>query len=162
MIRKAIIADLVEINDIYNQAVMHGTQTADTEPISLKKRREWFENHNIDQYPVFVFEIDKKVVGWLTLSAYRSGRKALESVAEISYYIHKDFQGCGIGSQLAKFGIEIAPTYNFENLVAILLGSNSVSVKLLEKFNFRHWGTLPGVAQFANQKVDHLYYGLKL
>jgi phosphinothricin acetyltransferase len=162
MIRLATFSDLEAINDIYNHAISHGFQTADTELISIDKREQWFKNHNVDQYPIFVIEKQDKVVGWLSLSAYRAGRKALSTIAEISYYLNPEFQGQGIGNKLVKFAIDKAPDYNFENLVAILLGSNLPSIKLLGKFNFQKWGTLPQVAVFDGIKVDHLYYGLKL
>lgn len=162
MIRIAKYSDLKEINTIYNQAVKHGNQTADIVPISNEDREIWFKQHNTKSYPIFVYEEKDKVIAWLTLSAYRSGRKALATVAEISYYVHQDFQGNGIGSELVKFGIEIAPSFKFENLIAILLGSNKASIGLLKKYNFRGWGTLPKVANIGSQKVDHLYYGLKL
>jgi len=58
--------------------------------------------------------------------------------------------------------IEIAKQYNFKNLVAILLAPNIRSIKLLEKFSFHRWGTLPNVAIIDSQYFDHLYYGLKL
>ena len=162
MIRKANATDLESINDIYNQAVLHGFQTADTETISLEERTEWFKNHDLENYPVFVVVIDEVVVGWLSLSAYRHGRKALSTLAEISYYVHNNFQGQGIGSELMRFALKVAPEYGFENLVAILLGANAGSIKLLEKFNFKPWGVLPNVARFGDEKVDHLYYGLVL
>jgi len=162
VIRIANTADLKEINEIYNQAVVQGFQTADTEIVSLEERTEWFKKHDLANYPVFVILMNENVVGWLSLSAYRPGRKALKTLAEISYYVHNDFQGQGIGSELMRFALKVAPQYGFENLVAILLGANTGSIKLLEKFNFKIWGVLPKVAKFGETKVDHLYYGLKL
>ncbi len=161
-IRKAVFKDAVIINNIYNQAVTQKYQTADINVITIEETQQWFTNHNVGKYPVFVALLDGQIIGWMSLSSYRKGRKALDTIAEVSYYIHKDYQGKGAGSFLLSSAIEIAKQYNFKNLVAILLAPNIRSIKLLEKFSFRRWGTLPNVAIIDNQYYDHLYYGLKL
>jgi len=161
-IREAVFEDTVIINEIYNQAVDHSYQTADINPISIKETQQWFTNHDVDSYPIYVALLDNEIIGWMSLSSYRKGREALETIAEVSYYIRKDFQGKGAGSFLLSSAIEIAAQYKFKNLIAILLAPNVKSIKLLEKFGFRRWGTLPKVAIIDNQYYDHLYYGLSL
>ena len=82
--------------------------------------------------------------------------------AEVSYYIHQDYQGQGIGSKLMSFAIKKGKELNFKTLLAILLAFNVPSIKLLEKFNFSKWGCLPNIADFDGEVCSHLYYGLKL
>lgn len=162
MIRKAKLEDLESINSIYNQAVTEGFQTADLEPTSLEERKVWFQCHNDEKYPVFVMEKEGEVIAWLSLSPYRRGRKALESVAEVSYYILQEYQNQGIGTSFLKFAIEEAEKYDFKNLIAILLSFNFRSIQLLQKFQFKQWGAMPSIAHIDGQEVDHVYYGLKL
>jgi L-amino acid N-acyltransferase YncA len=50
-IRLATESDLVAINDIYNQYVLHSTCTYQEEPETLDSRRRWFSHHG-DKYPV--------------------------------------------------------------------------------------------------------------
>ncbi|MEZ5009642.1 MAG: N-acetyltransferase family protein [Chitinophagales bacterium] len=162
MIREIALKDLAAVNEIYNQAVKASFQTADTEPISELDRLQWFESHPLDNFPIYVLEIDGKVIGWISLSAYRKGRNALRYNAEVSYYIHQDFQQQGFGSQLLTFIIKKAKTLNFKTLFAILLDRNTASIKLLEKFGFEKWGVLPNVADFDGMECSHLYYGLRI
>ena len=162
MIRKAVFDDLATINEIYNQAVKQKYQTADTSPVSKKEREIWWANHNADKYPVFVYEKANQIVGWVSLSRYRGGRKALETVAEVSYYVHQDFQGQGVGNSLLEFAISKSRNFGFKNLISLLLGPNKRSIKLLEKFNFERWGCMPKTAIIDGEKHDHLYYGLRL
>lgn len=162
MIKLAKISDVASINEIYNQAVKEKHQTATLKPLSLEAQKLWFINHDIDKYPIFVIEKDNKVVGWCSLSAYRKGRQALASLAEISYYFHSEYQGQGLGTQIMKFALQTAPEYGFKNLVAILFGHNKASIKLLKKFGFKLWGKLPQTAEIDGTLYDHCYYGLKL
>ena len=119
-IRIAVNSDLESINAIYNQAVLQKL-TADTVEISTEKRKEWFKTHDPKLYPIFVYEIANKVVGWLSFSPYRYGRQALAATAEISYYIEKPFQQKGIGTELINFAKAASASYNFNNLFAIIL-----------------------------------------
>ena len=162
MIRLANINDIDSINEIFNQAVLAKHQTAALQTISVASQKEWFNAHDIDTYPIFVIEKENKVVGWCSLSAYRKGRQALATLAEITYYLHKDFQGLGLGTLLMDYVIQKAKEYAFRNLVAILFGHNKASIALLKKFGFVEWGRLPQTAEIDGALYDHCYYGLKL
>ncbi len=160
-IRLALEQDLFAINAIYNQAVEQKYCTAHLSPLSTEEQASWFKKHDPDRYPVFVSELDNRVVGWVSLGAYRIDRQALDHVAEVSYYVDNRQQGKGVGTHLLKHAILKAPDFGFSVLIAILLGRNQASIGLLEKLEFSCWGTMPGIAKIDNQEVDHLYYGLK-
>lgn len=161
-IRKIEKADLEAVNEIYNQAVRSEYQTAETEETSLGYRQRWYEEHQSGNYPVFVIEDLGEVAGWISLSEYRKGRRALRYTSEVSFYIRKDRQGQGIGSQLLKYAIERAREINIKTLIAILLEPNTPSIRLLEKFSFKKWGDMPNVAEFDGIECNHQFYGLRI
>lgn len=160
--RTAQIKDTKSIVDIYNQAVRAGFETADTEEVDVKDRSDWFEKHKPDTYPIYVYEIDNKVVGWVSVSPYREGRKALSYTAEISYYIHKDFKRQGIGSELVRCVVGKCKELGYKSLFAIILDKNIASIKLMEKHGFEKWAHLPNIADFNGVECGHVYYGLRI
>ena len=95
-IRTAVLEDLKDIVNIYNQAVIAGQKTADTESVSVASRKKWFDDHQADKYPILVAEIDKIVIGWASLSPYRPGRMALKYTAEIIFMLILTFSGGGL------------------------------------------------------------------
>ncbi|RUT79516.1 GNAT family N-acetyltransferase [Ancylomarina longa] len=161
-IRPATISDLPAINEIYNQAVRKKYCTADLDEISMAERQRWFDSHDSNHYPVFVVEENNAVIGWLCYSAYRPGRRALKSSAEVSYYLHQDHLRKGIGSRLMEFALANASPYHFKNLFAILLERNTASIRLLEKFGFERWATLPNIANIDGEWCSHVYYGREI
>lgn len=156
------IEDLERIQEIYNQAVRAKFSTAHTTPLSMGERMDWFRKHDPEQYPVYVWEEEGEVAGWISFSPYREGRMALRSTAEISYYVHRDYHRRGIGTRLMEFAISRCPELRFKTLIAILLEPNRASIALLEKFGFSLWGSMPSVAEIDGKEYDHLYYGLRL
>ncbi|WP_020533809.1 GNAT family N-acetyltransferase [Flexithrix dorotheae] len=158
-IRIANPSDANAINLIYNQAVIAKHQTADLTPIPLVETEKWLANHNPEKYPVFVAELDGKVVGWISISPHRAGREALKYTSEVSYFIHQSHQKKGIGSALMDYVINHARDFEAKNLFAILLETNKGSIRLLEKFAFEKWGYLPRVAEIDGREVGQFYYG---
>ena len=154
--------DLEDLVEIYNQSIAAGQITADLTPFTTADRTEWFEGHAPDKHPILVAEKEKMIVGYLTLSEYRSGRNALRHTAEVSYFIHFGYHRQGIASSLLRHAIEICPSLKIKTLFAILLDGNQGSIKLLRKFGFEKWGHLPRVAEFDGVEVGHLYYGLRI
>ena len=91
--RDATEADLPRIIDIYNTSIPSGRATADTKPVTVSERLEWFRNFNPAKRPIWVAEIDGLVIGCIYLSSFYGGRPAYDKTAEISTYIAPDHQG---------------------------------------------------------------------
>ena len=161
-IRKAVIEDLPKLVEIYNQAVLTKRCTADMETFEVEEKVNWFNSHMDEAYPLYVYEENDNVIGYVHLSGYRPGRRAMKHIAEVSYYIHDNHHRKGIGSQMMTFIINEAKSLGYRDLLAILLSWNIGSIKLLEKFGFEEWGNLPDIADFDGDICSHLYYGLKL
>ena len=89
-------------------------------------------------------------------------REALKATAEISYYVHADHRGTGIGTALIQHAMDQCPHLGIKTLFAILLDINQASVRILDKLGFEQWGHLPRVANFDGQECGHLYYGRRL
>lgn len=160
-IRLARLSDLAQIVAIYNQAV-EIEATADTEPVAVEQRRHWFTSHASDSYPIWVAERNSTIEGWISLSPYRPGRGALQSVAEISYYVRNDFKRQGVGSDLMNHALYQSPGLGLRTLFAILLEDNTASIGLLRKFGFTQWAHLPGVARFGDRVIGQVYFGRHL
>jgi phosphinothricin acetyltransferase len=161
MIRKAAGSDLPRIVSIYNQAINARCCTGDTTAFSVEERVPWFESHG-EKTPIFVYESDCGVVAYGYISAYRAGRKAFESMGEISYYVDFAHHGRGIGSRLVEHLLREAGELGYTHLIAMLLNCNDKSVSLLEKHGFSCWGVLPNIARIGGKQYSHLYYGRNL
>ena len=161
-IRIANITDLEKITEIYNQAVLSKFETADMIEFKPEDRLEWFYSHTQNDYPIIVYEQNKTVVGWISISPYRNGRKALRFTAEISYYIHTDFKRKGIGGKLIEYVLSHSKALNIKTLFAIILDKNIASINLLKKFGFAEWGHMPDIADFDGEECGHVYYGRKV
>ncbi len=162
LLRTALEQDLPEIVAIYNQAVSERFCTGDTEPVSVEERRDWFNQHTAEAYPIFIAEDAGVLLGWCSLSPYRPGRAALRTTAEISYYIDATQRGQGLGSRLVQHALTEAPTLGFTHLLAVLMDVNTGSIHLLKKFGFDQWGCLPGVARFGTTVCGQFIYGREL
>jgi L-amino acid N-acyltransferase YncA len=159
MIRLAQIDDLPAILDIYNQSIPSKRATGDIEPLRVEDRLDWFREHPPQEHPIFVAELDGRVTGWCSLSAYRPGRAALRFTAEISYYIDYEYHRQGIATALVEHTLAVCPALGIKHVFAIVLEGNQASLNLLQKMGFERWGYLPRVADFDGNEVGHLYYG---
>ena len=161
-IRHAQWSDLPRIVDIYNQAIQSQFATGDLSEFTVKERQDWFLKFDKDNYPIYVAELDSKIVGYCTLSPYRPGREAMARVAEISYYVDFALHQKGIGSALIHHALSDCKRIGKNTLLAILLDINTPSIKILEKFGFKRWGHFPDIIQLKGKSCGHLVYGLKV
>lgn len=159
MIRLATPSDLPAIDRIYNQAIEDRFHTAHLTPLNEEERQTWFQAHNPERYPVYVYRDDGEVVGWASISAYRPGREALDEAAVVSYYIDFDHHGRGIGSGLVNHTLEQCPGLGIHVLFAIIIEGNDASVGLMEKFGFERWGYLPEVIHCHGERRGQIYMG---
>jgi L-amino acid N-acyltransferase YncA len=161
-IRIAELDDLPAIVEIYNQAVPTHHSTANTTPVTVEGRKAWFYEHEPDKHPIYVVEMEGKVVGWCSLSVYRPGRSALRFTAEISCYVDTNNQRQGVGRDLVIHALEVSPSMGIKNIVAVLIDRNEASRKMVEKLGFQQWGYLPRVLDFDGQECGEFYYGKRV
>lgn len=162
IIRRANQCDLNRLVNIYNQAIIAGEKTADVDTFTVLSRQKWFDEHNNNNYPLITAEYEGIVVGYASLSAYRPGRRAFINTVEISYYVDSAYHGKKIGATLMKEILEYAEKLKYQTAIAMLIDTNTISINLLDKFGFERWGLLPDIAEFAEKKAGHLFYGKKL
>jgi L-amino acid N-acyltransferase YncA len=161
-IRYADENDLIEIVEIFNQAIKTRSSLGFLNEFYVNERKEWFNEHSKNKYPILVADLDNRILGWVSISPYRKERRALDKTVEVSYFIHNAYKRKGIGSSLLNEMIKIAKELGYETIIAILFDRNIGSIKLLKKNNFKKWGLLPEVAEIDGEKFSHLYYGRKL
>src|ERR671924_298120 len=129
-IRLAQLDDVSSIVNIYNQPISSKQSTGDTQPLRVEDRLTWFGEHRLEEYPIFVADVNGQVAGWCSLSPYRPGPAALRFTREISYYIDYAFHRQGIATALVKHAPAACPALQTRHLFAIVLESNQASLKL--------------------------------
>ena len=156
---RAESADLAEITEIYNEAVLNSTATFDTEIKSESEQRAWFEHHGT-QHPIFVAKEKgnassekNPVLGWASLSIW-SERAAYSSTAEVSFYVRADSRGRGIGKLLLGHLDQEAKKLNYHSLVSRITGESQVSIHLHEVFGFEKAGVLKEVGKKFDRYLD--------
>lgn len=159
-IRPAKESDLVAINDIYNQYVLHSTCTYQEEPEPLDGRREWLSHHH-EKHPVIVAEVDGQVVGWGSLSAYHP-RSAYRRTVENSVYVHHQHHRRGIGSLLLQELIIRARSLGHRAIIAGIDGEQDASVALHARFHFEKVGHFKQVGFKFGRWLDVIYMELVL
>jgi L-amino acid N-acyltransferase YncA len=154
--------DLEDIVAIYNQAIRSGIATGHTKEFTRQARWEWYRSHNRYTFPIYIMKYDKKIIGYGTLSPYREGRQAMQSIAEVSFFLDEAHHGKGYGSILLQRMMDSCPRLGIKTLLAILLDVNKKSVHLLKKFGFQKWGHFRDVVAFEDKTCGQLIYGLKI
>jgi len=151
-IRFAETSDALAIADIYNEAIRSTTATFDTEPKSEADRKSWLASHD-ERHPVWVAEVDGKVVGWAAITAW-SDRPAYNETGETSFYVAEVFRGQGIGRALKSHLIAEARRLGYYTLLARMAEGSEASIHINKSFGFRHIGTMKDVGFKFGRRLD--------
>lgn len=161
MIRDARESDLEAIVDIYNASIPGRLATADTEPVPVDARRAWFNERDMARHPVWVYEDQGAVAGWLSFGKFY-GRPAYAATAEVSIYVEPHAQRRGIASALMDRALQRAPGLGLSTFLGFVFAHNEQSVALCQKYGFAQWGRLPRVAVLDGVERDVLVLGRRV
>ncbi len=162
LIRPAVLNDLAQIVDIYNDEIIHGTATFDTDPVTVETRRAWFDAHNQGNHPLLVAQIDEQVAGYVSLSTFNA-KAAYRSSVELSLYVNKAFRRRGVGLALAQAVIDLAKSDGITHRIYSLITSDNIaSAQLHRQLGFRHVGTITQAGRKFNRFLDVDFWELAL
>lgn len=160
-IRHGAAADLPAIVAIYNSSIPGRLATADTEPVTVGAREEWFRTFDPASRPIWVYESDGVVVGWLGLRSFY-GRPAYHRTVESAVYVAPDHQRAGVARKLLTHALAECPALGIANVLAFVFAHNMPSVTLFEAHGFGRWGLLPKVCEMDGKEHDVLILGKRL
>ena len=152
--------DVASCLDIYNYEVVNGVATLDLEPRTLPEWQGGVGGHQTSEHCIFVGLMNDVVVGYASLSPYRT-KDAFKSTVELSIYIHQEYRGKGIASKLMAHILEHAKeTETLHTVVSVITAGNAASTALHERFGFTCCGLTPQVGFKHGKYQDTETYAL--
>jgi phosphinothricin acetyltransferase len=159
--RNATIEDLPIIVTIYNSTVASRMVTADTEPVSVADKTNWFHQHH-SKRPIWMVEDENnEIIAWISFKDFY-GRPAYSGTSEISIYIHEHYRKKGFGKKMLEYAISKAPELDIHTLLGFVFEHNINSIKMCESLGFETWGNLKEIAIMDNNQYSLKILGLKI
>jgi phosphinothricin acetyltransferase len=145
ILRSAGADDAPALAEIYGCHVLTGAASFEIDPPDpdeMDRRRRDIE---AQQLPYLIAEVDGVVAGYAYASRFRP-RSAYRFTVEDSVFIRTDHIGRGLGRLLLARLIAECETRGAQQMIAVIGDSaNAASIRLHEKFGFRHVGILEDV-----------------
>src|SRR5690242_8840089 len=151
-LRLATIDDAEAIRAIYNPEVLESTVTFDLVPRTLEDQQQWLDDHS-GAHPAIVALDGESIVGFGSLSEYKA-RPAYRTSVEDSVYVHRDYQGKGVGKLLLASLLDLAVDHGFHAVFARIVGGHESSIGLHAGLGFDVVGTEREVGRKFGQWLD--------
>ena len=162
LIRHGVARDLPAVVSIYNASIPGRLATADTEPVTVAAREEWFKGFNPASRPIWVAETTEgEIAGWLGLRSFY-GRPAYHRTVESAVYVTPTHQREGVARRLLSHALSQCPSLGVANVLAFVFAHNMPSVTLFEAHGFGRWGLLPKVCEMDGREHDVLVLGKRV
>jgi phosphinothricin acetyltransferase len=112
-------------------------------------------------YPAYTMKLKGKVIGFCFIRAYNPF-PAFNRTAEISYFIHKDFSGKGLGKKSLQRLEEDARKMGISTLLASITSENIQSLEFHKRNGFIEYGRFPDIGKKFDKTFDIIWMGKKI
>jgi L-amino acid N-acyltransferase len=151
-------SDILAIQSILNEAIVHSTALYDYEPRSLSTVSDWVQQKAGQGLPLRgAYDADGRLMGFATFGAFRP-QPAYKYTVEHSVYIDRAYRGQGIAQRLMQDLIKEAEQRDLHVMVGCIDAANSVSIGLHEKLGFVHCGTIKQAGFKFDRWLDAAFY----
>jgi len=133
-IRAAEERDGLRIAEVYNQSILIGDSTMDTDPVSADSICGWLANLG-DREFLGVVEEGGHVVGWGIVKRYHP-RPGYRHAGETSVYVDRDMTGRGHGSAMQTHLMAVCRQLDYHHIVAKIWADNAGSIRMHQRFGF--------------------------
>jgi L-amino acid N-acyltransferase len=158
LIRDAIEADLPEILDIFNHAVLHTTAIWADSVVDLANRRAWMADRVGRGYAVLV-AIDQtrgRVAGYASFGDWRPF-DGFRATVENSVYVQADYHRRGVGRALMLPLMDRAVAAGKHVMIAGIESGNTGSIALHTALGFEQSAFMPQVGQKFGRWLDLVF-----
>jgi phosphinothricin acetyltransferase len=145
--------DADAVRTIYNREVLESTVTFDMVPRTGEEQRDWIAEHSGAHPALVAVEGDGTVIGFGSLTPYRS-RPAYAPTVEDSVYVHHDHRGCGYGRLMLEELVRRGSDHGFHTVIARIVGHHEASIGLHARCGFEFVGTEREVGRKFNRWLD--------
>ncbi|MGN6178651.1 MAG: GNAT family N-acetyltransferase [Mucilaginibacter sp.] len=159
--RAATAADLPEILEIYNDAILNTTSVYSEKPHTLEMRQTWFNERKQAGFPVIVAVQDGNVAGFATYGHFRIW-PCYRYTIEHSVYVRKESRGQGISKLLLNEVIDDARKAGMHAMIAGIDSENDISLKLHLQYGFEQVARFKEVGFKFNRWLDLIFLELIL
>lgn len=157
-IRRAEIADVPTLLQIYNHYITNTHITFDLEPRTLDQYLAWFAMFgDVGRYQCFVAVRGGHVIGWASSSPFKE-RAAYQTSIETSVYLAPDETGRGIGLRLYRALFEAVGPMDVHRAYGGISLPNEASIRLHARMGFVHVGTYREVGRKFGRFWDVAIY----
>ena len=145
-IRPGVENDLPRLLAIYNHYVEHSYATFDTQLVTLRQRRDWFEAFSeAGPHRLYVVETRDGVEGYASSGVFRA-RAAYDRSVETSIYLDPESGASGLGSALyARLLEALEEEEGVHRAYGGVAIPNESSVALHQRFGFKRVATFSEV-----------------
>jgi L-amino acid N-acyltransferase len=155
-------AQLPEILEIFNDAIINTTSVYDYQPRTMDFMADWYNSKLKANYPIIgLFGSQNELLGFGTYGPFRS-RPAYKYSVEHSIYVRKDKRGKGYGKIILNEIIKSAIYQDYHVLVGGIDADNKISIKFHEKMGFEYAGTIRHAGYKFGKWLDLSFYQLIL
>jgi L-amino acid N-acyltransferase YncA len=161
LIRQATEADLTNILDVFNDALINTTAVYQDVPHTPDMRLKWYRDRIEAGYPVIVAEWNNEFAGFASYGAFRAG-SGYRHTAEHSVYITSKHRGKGIGKALILELINIARQNGLHTLIAGIDASTQPSINLHLSLGFTEVAHFKQVGYKFDEWLDLKFFQLIL
>jgi phosphinothricin acetyltransferase len=141
--------DLTALTDIYNHYVRETPITFDVNPITPDERRPWLLSHPEDgphRLLVARSTTEDRILGYATSSPFRP-KAAYATSVETSIYLAPGATGRGLGTRLYSALFAALEGEDIHRAYAGVTLPNDASLRIHERFGFRHVGVYEEVGR---------------
>jgi phosphinothricin acetyltransferase len=151
-IRKVRDTDASGIISLFNYYIEHGFAAYPEQ--RLDEKMFFMFREVVNEYPFYVIEAkNNQVIGFGFLHRYNPF-EMFNRVAEVTYFIHPDYTGKGLGTVLLNRLIEDAKKMNIETLLANISSKNEVSIEFHKKNGFKECGRFVKIGKKHGEEFD--------
>ena len=152
------LEDLTAIAGIYHHYVRTSHATFEVRPRTVGAWRAWFDGFaERGRYRLLVARHDGRVLGYASSTAYRP-RAAYAPSVETSVYVGEGATKRGVGAALLAALLGDLETEDVHRAYAGIALPNPASVRLHERFGYRHVGTFSEQGRKFGRYWDVAWY----